>query len=134
MNSQEVQHITERMVYYLRNIGNIMKELNEQKLSLEQEIRELSHEKELSPLSASEMIRLAMEERRILRERRIIKNELSILDSFKQFQSSHELLKYDLGRTVNDMEATVKMHSEYRYQPKIRRNLKCAGKHMEVLR
>jgi len=124
-NSKEVQYVTERFLYYLKNIGSIMSELCQQKYAIEQELSDLSHELELSQLNASEMAKIASEQRRLLRERRVCKDELLLLQSFKDFQSSHDTLKYDLVKTVRENNEVVGMLRTRRYKAKVRGNLRC---------
>jgi len=125
MNAKEIQYATERMLYALKNIGNIMSDLCQQKYAIEQELSDLNHELELSPLSASELTRLVLEQRRLLRERRAIKDELMMLESFKAFQSNNDKLKYSLVETVKDMNNTVGILRNRKYRAKSSRELKC---------
>lgn len=125
MNAKEIQYTTERMLYALKHIGSIMSDLCHQKFAIEQELSDLSHELELSSLNASEMAKIASEQRRLLRQRRVVKDELMLLESFKVFQSSHSELKYALVDTLKEANGVQGMLRNRRYKAKVRQGMRC---------
>ena len=118
MNARETLAAMETLIDSLGNIGNQLKTLNAQLSSADQELSNLSHRNELSNLSASALVRLAVKERDVLRYRRTIKDEIALLEHIKAFQGTHWQLKNDLIETTRNISGTLGYQRNRKFCPR----------------
>jgi len=126
MTAKETLSALETLISSLGNIGNKLRELNEALSLADLELSDLCHEKELSRLDAVEIVHHYLKERDALQRRRVIKDEIKLLESFKDFQNEHYTLKNEIITTVKAMNNTVSFQRSRKYCPRVLGNLKCA--------
>lgn len=130
MNAREAKYTMEMMTYYMNNIGSHMESMSAKRSMLDKEIVDLQHELRLSPMSASDLVRHAIEERRVLRELAALKDEMRILWKFHAFAEDNKFSKENIVDCVSAMNDVVRAQDTRVYTPRIRSGLKCAGRHM----
>lgn len=123
------EHRNDLEVVYntFKNLDTRISELNK-KLSLkEAEQNDLLHEVELANLNVVERSRFYNELKKVREERREIKDELQICNTLKPLADMviKKGVYAEINQTVKNLENCKTNFKERKYNPKVRKDLKC---------
>ena len=119
--------------YFFKNIEEIDKKLQTDLYNKEGERDELLHEIELSKLNAIEIVSIYKKLETVLKERRIIKNKIELINTLKPYTNKFitKGITGETSITIKNIQ-TLKSNQENRqYTPRILQDLKCAKKKKE---
>ena len=125
---QQSLELLENIKYFFYNIEEIEKKLNTDLRNKEYERDDLLHEIELSKLNAIEIMSTYKELEKILKERRILKDKISFINTLKPYVKKfvEKGICAETEIVVKNIN-TLKSNNEAReYTPRILKNLKCA--------
>ena len=115
------------------NIEETEKKLNTELYNKEGERDDLLHEIELSKLNAIERMQTYSRLETVLKERRIIKDKIELINTIKPYTSKFitKGICAETDTTIKNIE-TLKSNQESRqYTPRVIKDLKCAKKKKE---
>ena len=115
------------------NIEETEKKLNTELYNKEGERDDLLHEIELSKLNANERMQTYSRLETVLKERRIIKDKIELINTIKPYTSKFitKGICAETDTTIKNIE-TLKSNQENRqYTPRVIKDLKCAKKKKE---
>lgn len=116
--------------YFFLDIEETEKKLNTELYNKEGERDDLLHEIELSKLNAIERMQVYSKLETVLKERRIIKNKIELINTIKPYANKFitKGICAETEATIRNVE-TLKSNQENRqYTPRVIKNLKCAKK------
>ena len=119
--------------YFFKNIEEIDKKLQTDLYNKEGERDDLLHEIELSKLNAIEIVSIYKKLETVLKERRIIKNKIELINTLKPYTNKFitKGITGETSITIKNIQ-TLKSNQENRqYTPRILQDLKCAKKKKE---
>lgn len=125
--------LLENIKEFFANIEDTSKKLNIDLINKEDEFRDIRHEIELSDLNAIEIMKVYKQEKRILQERRVIKDKIDFISTIKPYANKFitKGICAETDATIKNIE-TLKSNQETRqYTPRVLKNLKCAKKKEE---
>lgn len=132
-NMQETLDLLENIKYFFLDLDETEKKLNMELYSKEGERDDLLHEIELSKLNAIERMQTYSRLESVLKERRIIKDKIELINTIKPYTSKFitKGICAETDTTIKNIE-TLKSNQESRqYTPRIIKDLKCAKKKKE---
>ena len=119
--------------YFFRNIDEVDKKLQVDLYNKEGERDDLLHEIELSKLSIGERSRIYSHLEKVLKERRVIKDKIDLINTIKPYTTKFIMkgIFAETDTTIRNIQ-TLKSNQENRqYTPRILQDLKCAKKKKE---
>ena len=119
--------------YFFKNIEEIDKKLQTDLYNKEGERDDLLHEIELSKLNAIEIVSIYKKLETVLKERRIIKNKIELINTLKPYTNKFitKGITGETSITIKNIQ-TLKSNQENRqYTTRILQDLKCAKKKKE---
>lgn len=132
-NMQETLDLLENIKYFFLDLDETEKKLNMELYNKEGERDDLLHEIELSKLNAIERMQTYSRLESVLKERRIIKDKIELINTIKPYTSKFitKGICAETDTTIKNIE-TLKSNQESRqYTPRIIKELKCAKKKKE---
>ena len=132
-NMEDTLELLNNINYFFRNIDEVDKKLQADLYNKEGEKDDLLHEIELSKLSIGERSRTYSHLEKVLKERRILKNKLELINTLKPYTNKYIMkgIFAETDTTIRNIQ-TLKSNQENRqYTPRILQNLKCAKKKKE---
>lgn len=130
---QQTIDLLKNIKEFFYNIDEIEKKLNTELYNKEGERDDLLHEIELSKLNAIERMQTYSRLETVLKERRIIKDKIELINTIKPYTSKFIMkgICAETDTTIKNIE-TLKSNQESRqYTPRIIKDLKCAKKKKE---
>ena len=130
---QQTLELLENIDYFFKNIDAVERKLQTDLYNKEGERDDLLHEIELSKLNAIERMQTYSRLETVLKERRIIKDKLDLINTIKPYASKFitKGICAETDTTIKNIE-TLKSNQENRqYTPRIIKDLKCAKKKKE---
>ena len=132
-NMKETLDLLENIKYFFLDLDETEKKLNMELYNKEGERDDLLHEIELSKLNAIERMQTYSRLESVLKERRIIKDKIELINTIKPYTSKFitKGICAETDITIKNIE-TLKSNQESRqYTPRIIKDLKCAKKKKE---
>lgn len=132
-NMQQTLELLGNIKDFFFNIEETEKKLNTELYNKEGERDDLLHEIELSKLNAIERMQTYSRLETVLKERRIIKDKIELINTIKPYTSKFitKGICAETDITIKNIE-TLKSNQESRqYTPRIIKDLKCAKKKKE---
>lgn len=132
-NMQQTLELLENIKDFFFNIEETEKKLNTELYNKEGERDDLLHEIELSKLNAIERMQTYSRLETVLKERRIIKDKIELINTIKPYTSKFitKGICAETDTTIKNIE-TLKSNQESRqYTPRVIKDLKCAKKKKE---
>ena len=132
-NMQQTLELLGNIKDFFFNIEETEKKLNTELYNKEGERDDLLHEIELSKLNAIERMQTYSRLETVLKERRIIKDKIDLINTIKPYASKFitKGICAETDTTIKNIE-TLKSNQENRqYTPRIIKDLKCAKKKKE---
>lgn len=132
-NMQQTIDLLKNIKEFFYNIDETEKKLNTELYNKEGERADLLHEIELSKLNAIEIMSTYKKLETVLKERRIIKDKIELINTIKPYTSKFitKGICAETDATIKNIE-TLKSNQENRqYTPRIIKDLKCAKKKKE---
>lgn len=132
-NMKETLDLLENIKYFFLDLDETEKKLNMELYNKEGERDDLLHEIELSKLNAIERMQTYSRLESVLKERRIIKDKIELINTIKPYTSKFitKGICAETDTTIKNIE-TLKSNQESRqYTPRIIKDLKCAKKKKE---
>lgn len=132
-NMQQTLELLGNIKDFFFNIEETEKKLNTELYNKEGERDDLLHEIELSKLNAIERMQTYSRLETVLKERRIIKDKIELINTIKPYTSKFIMkgICAETDTTIKNIE-TLKSNQESRqYTPRVIKDLKCAKKKKE---
>lgn len=132
-NMQQTIELLKNIKDFFFNIDETEKRLNTELYNKEGERDDLLHEIELSKLNAIERMQTYSRLETVLKERRIIKDKIELINTIKPYTSKFitKGICAETDTTIKNIE-TLKSNQESRqYTPRVIKDLKCAKKKKE---
>lgn len=132
-NMQQTLELLGNIKDFFFNIEETEKKLNTELYNKEGERDDLLHEIELSKLNAIERMQTYSRLETVLKERRIIKDKIELINTIKPYTSKFitKGICAETDTTIKNIE-TLKSNQESRqYTPRVIKDLKCAKKKKE---
>jgi hypothetical protein len=132
-NMQQTIDLLNNIKDFFYNIEEIEKKLNTELYNKEGERDDLLHEIELSDLNIGERASTYKKLKKVLQERRIIKDKIELINTIKPYTSKFitKGICAETDATIKNIE-TLKSNQENRqYTPRVIKDLKCAKKKKE---
>ena len=132
-NMQQALDLLKNIKEFFYNIDETEKKLNTELYNKEGERDDLLHEIELSKLNAIEIMSTYKKLEKVLKERRIIKDKIELINTIKPYTSKFIMkgICAETDTTIKNIE-TLKSNQESRqYTPRVIKDLKCAKKKKE---
>lgn len=132
-NMKDTLELLNNINYFFRNIDEIDKKLQSDLYNKEGERDDLLHEIELSKLNAIERMQTYSNLETVLKERRIIKDKMDLINTIKPYTTKY-IMKGIFAETDTVIKniKTLKSNQENRqYTPRVLKDLKCAKKKKE---
>lgn len=133
-NMQQTIDLLKNIKEFFYNIDETEKKLNTELYNKEGERDDLLHEIELSKLNAIERMQTYSRLETVLKERRIIKDKIELINTIKPYTSKFitKGICAETDTTIKNIE-TLKSNQESRqYTPRVIKDLKCAKKKKEA--
>lgn len=115
---------------FFKNIDKVEEELKTALYNKDGERDDLLHEIELSDLNAIERQQIYAKLRKVLKERRIIKDKLVLINTIKPYANKY-IMKGICGDTkiaIQNIEKLEEYQENRQYTPRVLKDLKCAKK------
>ena len=124
-----VEEILKIMKSFLENTDIEHKELLEDLTEKEAEQQDLLHELELNNLNAVEISKVAVELRKVRKERRIIKNDIERIKLIKNFTDklNNRFVGNDIKNLLKELYKLKDKQSRRKYEPRILKDRKIGG-------
>ena len=132
-NMQQTLELLGNIKDFFFNIEETEKKLNTELYNKEGERDDLLHEIELSKLNAIERMQTYSRLETVIKERRIIKDKIELINTIKPYTSKFitKGICAETDTTIKNIE-TLKSNQESRqYTPRVIKDLKCAKKKKE---
>jgi hypothetical protein len=132
-NMQQTIDLLNNIKDFFYNIEEIEKKLITELHNKEEERDDLLHEIELSDLNIGERASTYKKLKKVLQERRIIKDKIELINTIKPYTSKFitKGICAETDATIKNIE-TLKSNQENRqYTPRVIKDLKCAKKKKE---
>lgn len=133
-NMEDSMKLLGEINYFFKNIDAVERQLATDLYNKEGERDDLLHEIELSKLNAIERSRIYTKLENVLKERRIIKDKIDLINTIKPYTTKY-VIKGICGETQTTIKniETLKNNQENRqYTPRILKDLKCAKRNKEA--
>lgn len=126
-----VEETLEIMKNFFEGIEQEHKELIEELTNKELEQQDLLHELELNNLNAVEITRVAVDLKKVRKERRIIKNDIERIKLIKNFTDKYnnKFIGNEIKVLIKELYKLKKRQENRQYEPRILKNLEIGEKH-----
>ncbi len=126
-----VEETLEIMKNFFEGIEQEHKELIEELTNKELEQQDLLHELELNNLNAVEITRVAVDLKKVRKERRIIKNDIERIKLIKNFTDKYnnKFIGNEIKVLIKELYKLQKRQENRQYEPRILKNLEIGEKH-----
>ena len=113
--------------YFFFNFEDIEKKLNTELYNKEEERDDLLHEIELSKLNAIEIMNVYKKLENVLKERRIIKNKIELINKIKPYTKKfiEKGICAETDGLIKNIQSLKSKQQNRRYNPRILKDLKC---------
>lgn len=126
----EVENLLQEMKYFFSSIDIERDKLEKELVSKELERDDLLHEIELASLNAIEIVATYSKLRKVLKERRNLKDDLDLINTIRGYTS--KLVTKGICAETNILIENIEKLKENKqnrtYRPRILKDLKCAKK------
>ena len=132
-NMEQTLEFLKQIKYFFENIDEIEKKLKAEVYGKEGEKEDYVHEWELSELNVAEIMKWYKAGKKSLRERRIAKDKLELINTLKPYVNKFitKGICAETDATIKNIE-TLKNNQENRqYTPRVIQDLKCAKRKKE---
>lgn len=122
--------LLEEIKCFFLNLKETEKKLIADLANKEAEFCDIYHEIELSDLNAVEIIKIHKQEKKVLQERRDLKNKIEFINTCKSYVNKF-IEKGICGETeevIKNIKTLQKNQQSKQYTPRILKDLKCAKK------
>lgn len=121
-----VEEILEIMKEFFENIEKEYSELLEDLTDKEAEQQDLLHELELNNLNAVEISKVAIELRRVRKDRRLIKNDIERVKIIKNFTDKYnnKFITNEIKVLIKELYKLKNRQDNRKYEPRILKNKK----------
>lgn len=125
---QQTEELLNNIRYFFFNMGETEKKLATELFDKEAEFRDIRHEIELSELNAIEIMKIYKMEKKVLQERRIIKDKLDLINTIKPYISKFitKGICAETDATIKNIQTLKNNQRNRKYTPRILKDLKCA--------
>lgn len=126
-----VEETLEIMKNFFEGIEQEHKELIEELTNKELEQQDLLHELELNNLNAVEITRVAVDLKKVRKERRIIKNDIERIKLIKNFTDKYnnKFIGNEIKVLIKELYKLQKRQENRQYEPRILKKLEIGEKH-----
>ena len=116
--------------YFFRNAEAEENKLQNELLIKEGEKNDLLHEIELSKLNAIERSMVYSKLEKTLKERRVIKNKIELINTIKPYTTKFIMkgICFETDTVIRNIETLKRNQENKQYTPRVLQNLKCAKK------
>ena len=126
-----VEETLKIMKNFFEGIEQEHKELIEELTNKELEQQDLLHKLELNNLNAVEITRVAVDLKKVRKERRIIKNDIERIKLIKNFTDKYnnKFIGNEIKVLIKELYKLQKRQENRKYEPRILKNLEIGEKH-----
>ena len=126
-----VEEILVIMKNFFEGIEKEHSELIEELTNKELEQQDLLHELELNNLNAVEITKVAVDLKRVRKERRIIKNDIERIRLIKNFTDKYnnKFIGNEIKVLLKELNRLKKRQENRKYEPRILKNVEIGKKH-----
>ena len=126
-----VEEILVIMKNFFEGIEKEYSELIEELTNKELEQQDLLHELELNNLNAVEITKVAVDLKRVRKERRIIKNDIERIRLIKNFTDKYnnKFIGNEINILLKELKRLKKRQENRKYEPRILKNIEIGEKH-----
>lgn len=120
--------------YFFENVDEIEKKLKAEVYGKDGEKEDYVHEWELSDLNVAEIMKWYKDGKKSLRERRIAKDKLDLINTIKPYINKFVTkgICAETDETIKNIETLRRNQENRQYTPRVVQNLKCAKKKKEA--
>ncbi len=132
-NMQQTLGLLKNINYFFYNMEETEKKLKSNLIDKEAERDDLLHEIELSKLNAIEIMGVYKKLETVLKERRIIKDKIDLINTIKPYSNKFitKGICSETETTIKNIETLKRNQDNRQYTPRILQDLKCAKKRKE---
>lgn len=132
-NMQQTLDVLKNINYLFHNVEDTEKKLLNNLRDKEAERDDLLHEIELSKLNAIERMSVYSKLETVLKERRIIKDKINLINTIKPYANKFitKGICFETETTIKNIEQLKRNQESRQYIPRILKDLKCAKKRKE---
>ena len=125
---EEAKELLTNIENLFRNLDDLNIDLKKQLSNKEAEQDDLLHELELGNLNAIEVGRVAKKLITVRKERRILKDKLTVISTLKCYTDDYikKGIIADTKQTIKNLDNLKNTQASRKYTPKIIKDLKCA--------
>lgn len=126
-----VEETLKIMKNFFEGIEQEHKELIEELTNKELEQQDLLHKLELNNINAVEITRVAVDLKKVRKERRIIKNDIERIKLIKNFTDKYnnKFIGNEIKVLIKELYKLQKRQENRKYEPRILKNLEIGEKH-----
>lgn len=126
-----VEEILVIMKNFFEGIEKEYSELIEELTNKELEQQDLLHELELNNLNAVEITKVAVDLKKVRKERRIIKNDIERIRLIKNFTDKYnnKFIGNEINILLKELKRLKKRQENRKYEPRILKNIEIGEKH-----
>ena len=126
-----VEEILVIMKNFFEGVEKEHSELIEELTNKELEQQDLLHELELNNLNAVEITKVAIELKRVRKERRIIKNDIERIRLIKNFTDKYnnKFIGNEINVLLKELKKLKKRQENRKYEPRILKNIEIGERH-----
>ena len=126
-----VEEILVIMKNFFEGVEKEHSELIEELTNKELEQQDLLHELELNNLNAVEITKVAIELKRVRKERRIIKNDIERIRLIKNFTDKYnnKFIGNEINVLLKELKKLKKKQENRKYEPRILKNIEIGERH-----
>lgn len=126
-----VEEILVIMKNFFEGIEKEYSELIEELTNKELEQQDLLHELELNNLNAVEITKVAVDLKKVRKERKIIKNDIERIRLIKNFTDKYnnKFIGNEINILLKELKRLKKRQENRKYEPRILKNIEIGEKH-----
>ena len=126
-----VEEILVIMKNFFEGVEKEHSELIEELTNKELEQQDLLHKLELNNLNAVEITKVAIELKRVRKERRIIKNDIERIRLIKNFTDKYnnKFIGNEINVLLKELKKLKKRQENRKYEPRILKNIEIGERH-----
>ena len=127
---EQTLEFLKQIKYFFENIDEIEKKLKAEVYGKEGEKEDYIHEWELSELNVAEIMKWYKAGKKSLRERRIAKDKLELINTLKPYVNKFitKGICAETEETIRNIETLKNNQQNRQYTPRVIQDLKCAKK------
>lgn len=130
---QQTLELLENIKYFFYDIEETEKRLITELSRKEAEFCDIRHEIEFSELNAIEIMKIYKMEKKVLQERRTIKNKIDLIKTIKPYTSKFitKGICAETDTVIKNINTLKNIQDNRQYTPRVLQDLKCAKKKKE---